>query len=128
MTSLLAGRAALLSVTSHTDPRGKLASLDFSGLGFAAVRAFTVTAPDGAIRGGHAHRRGRQILMRVAGTIEVELRVEAAVQHVTLIEDAPALLIEPGVWARQTYRGADAALVVLSDTPYDPDDYLNDAP
>ncbi len=48
MTSLLAGRAALLSVSSHTDQRGLLTSLDFSGLGFAAVRAFTVTAPDGA--------------------------------------------------------------------------------
>lgn len=124
---LLAGKAVLIPVKAHAEARGTLAVAEFGELGFAAVRAFTVTAPDGAVRGGHGHRLGRQILMRVAGTIEVEMRFEAAVEHVTLGEGSPALLIDRGVWSRQIYRGAGASLVVLCDTAYDPDDYFNDA-
>jgi hypothetical protein len=38
--------------------------------------------------------------------------------------DTPAVLIEAPVWSRQTYRGERPSLLVLCDTPYDPDGYI----
>ena len=38
-----------------------------------------------------------------------------------------ACLIQAGVWAEQIYAGTAPCLLVVCDTPYDPDDYL-DAP
>src|SRR5690606_35490931 len=91
------------------------------------ARAFVVTAPDGSISGGHAHAASRQLLLRVRRTIRVELRTAEDAEVVLLDAESPALVIEPGVWATQTYVGDDAALVVFSDTAYDPADYIHHA-
>jgi hypothetical protein len=108
----------------NADARGALTALDFSALGLAVVRVFTVTAADGASRGAHGHYRGRQLLVAVSGEIELELRRNDAVATVTLRPDGPAILVEPGVWGRQTYRGAAPILLVLCDTRYDSTDYF----
>lgn len=121
---LAAGRARLLELGRQVDDRGALVPLAFTDLDLPVARAFAVTAPGGTVRGGHAHLRSRQLLLRIRGVIRVELRTASGVDIVDLDEEAPALLIEPGVWANQTYLGDDAALVVFSDTAYDPDDYV----
>jgi dTDP-4-dehydrorhamnose 3,5-epimerase-like enzyme len=110
----------------HADGRGVLTSVTFAALDFRVVRAFTVVAPDGTVRGGHGHHRGRQILLRVGGEIRVEMRRDGRVRWFTLGPDVPGVLIEPGVWARQTYLGPDAAVVVFCDREYDVDDYFGD--
>jgi hypothetical protein len=126
MIPLLAGKAVLIPAAVHAEKRGTLRALECGPLGFAAVRVFTVTAPDGAVRGGHAHKAGRQILMWVAGTIGVELRHGGEVERLTLAEDSPALLIDSGVWSSQTYGGGGGTMLVLCDTPFDPNDYHDD--
>jgi hypothetical protein len=124
--SLWGGLVTPVTLETREDARGTLTPVTFAEHGFDAVRAFVVTAPDGAVRGGHGHRVGRQLLLRVGGRIEVELRHGGQSARLTLDASAPALLVEPGVWSRQTYRGADAALVVFSDTVYDRGDYFDD--
>jgi hypothetical protein len=98
------------------DARGSLATLDFARYGFQPTRAFLVTAPPGSVRGGHGHRSGRQLLMRLSGEIEVE-DLELNATH-------SALVIESPVWSRQFYLGINPLMVVFCDTPYDPDDYV----
>lgn len=124
--SLWGGLATPLPLDARTDPRGTLTPVDLSGHGFDTVRAFVVTAPDGTSRGGHGHRIGRQLLLRAGGRIEVELRHGGESALVTLDDTCPALLVEPGVWSRQTYRGDAATLVVFCDTEYDRADYFDD--
>ena len=99
-----------------------------ASLPFAPVRAFVVTAPDGAVRGGHAHRTGDQLSVRIAGTIEVEARYGGETERLELDAHANAVLIRTSVWARQTYRGRDAALLILAQAPYDPASFIYDSP
>jgi dTDP-4-dehydrorhamnose 3,5-epimerase-like enzyme len=120
------GLVTPISAPVHADGRGVLTSVTFAAHDFRVVRAFTVVAPDGTVRGGHGHHRGRQILLRVGGEIRVEVRRDGRELGFILGPDAPGLLIEPGVWALQTYLGPDAALVVFCDTEYDVDDYFGD--
>jgi len=112
----------------HDDHRGSLVCADFAALGFAAVRAFVVTGAPGAVRGGHAHRRGRQLLMLAAGEVVLDLVVDGVPRRVHLPGDARAVLVEPGVWAQETYLGEGSVLTVLCDTPYDPADYVTERP
>lgn len=119
------GLVSVVDLPSHPDDRGLLTAISFAKHGFTVARAFVVTAPDGAVRGGHGHRDTRQLIVRVSGTIRIELRHAGRVAEVTLDAATPALLIEPGVWSRQTYLGDQPGLVVFCDTEYDPDDYVS---
>jgi dTDP-4-dehydrorhamnose 3,5-epimerase-like enzyme len=119
----------VLPLERFQDERGALVPLTFDDLGFSVVRTFVVTAPRGAVRGGHAHLTVRQVLLRVSGTIEVEVvHAGAGSAYVTLDDSAPAVLIEPGVWAQQTYSDDNAALVVFADGHYDSDEYSHVRP
>ncbi len=100
---LLGGLVRVLTVDRFRDHRGVLTPLSFGDIGFSVERAFVVNAPRGAVRGGHAHRRVRQLLFRASGSIDVEVSHAGLQARITLDEDRPALLLEPGVWARQTY-------------------------
>lgn len=119
------GLVRLLELPTLTDHRGDLTPITFADWGFEAVRSFVVTAPPGAVRGGHGHRLCRQVLMRVSGVVDVDVRIAGLAHTIRLDADTPAVLIESGVWAQQTYVTDNAALVVFADTPYDPDDYVD---
>jgi dTDP-4-dehydrorhamnose 3,5-epimerase-like enzyme len=123
---ILGGKVVELTPGVHLDERGVLTSFAFDQHDFAAVRTFVVQAPDGTVRGGHGHRSGRQVLLWLSGEIEVELRYRSQIERVVLNENRRAILIEPPVWARQRYRGASPSILVLCDTRYDADDYLEE--
>jgi dTDP-4-dehydrorhamnose 3,5-epimerase-like enzyme len=120
------GRARLLPARTHVDDRGWLTTLDTDLTGFGVSRAFLVGSGDGSIRGGHAHRQGRQLLTLVTGRVRVDMLWRGEAASLELDGDARSILIEPGVWATQTYLDPLSSLVVLCDTPYDPADYVHD--
>ena len=125
---LLGGSVRVLELDHVRDHRGSLTPLDFDELPFRVARTFVVSAPRGAVRGGHGHRRVRQVLFRAGGRIDVEVAHRGERARIVLDEDRPAVLIEPGVWAQQTYLDDDATLIVFADGPYDPGEYVHDAP
>ena len=117
-------RVKRLATVNFDDERGLLCPIDFRDQGFSVIRAFTISGRPGSVRGGHAHRRGRQILMLVSGLIDVELRWEGGFERLQLDPLNRAILIEPLVWSRQIYRGDHSSMVVFCDTAYDPGDYM----
>lgn len=124
---LLNGHVRLIPLTSHVDERGSLNPIDLSESGLLPVRSFVVTAPAGAVRGGHSHQKCRQLLIRVSGTIDVKVKYGTQTETIRLSaapDDQNAILIEPGVWAEQRYLIDDATLLVFADQPYDPSDYV----
>lgn len=119
----LEGMVRVLELDRFRDHRGSLTPMTFDDVGFRVARAFVVSAPQGVVRGGHAHRRVRQILFRASGTIDVDVSHLGEGGRITLGEDHPAMLIEAGVWAQQTYLDDDSTLIVFADGPYEPGEY-----
>jgi hypothetical protein len=117
------GALQRLRIASFSDERGALIPFEFTELPFRPIRCFLVAAPHGARRGGHAHLRGRQLLVRVSGDIEVCAEFERERVSLRLDENNNAVLIAAPVWSEQTYL-TDARLLVFCDTPYDPDAYV----
>jgi len=123
--TLLDGSVRVLALDRFRDHRGSLTPMTFDDVGFSVARTFVVSAPRGAVRGGHGHRRVRQVLFRASGTIDVDFRHRGEHASVTLDEDRPAVLIEAGVWAQQTYLDDHSTLIVFADGPYDPSEYVD---
>jgi len=121
--SLFQGRVTLLHFEGIEDSRGMLTPIDFEALNFSPIRTFLVNGKDGITRGGHAHREGTQLLLRISGEIHVDLSLHGEEKSIVLGQDANAVLLSAPVWSRQTYRGDAPKLIVFSDQPFDPSGY-----
>jgi dTDP-4-dehydrorhamnose 3,5-epimerase-like enzyme len=110
------------------DTRGSLSVAETQRhVPFGIERMFIVSGVDvGTARGGHAHKRQRQMLICTSGAIEV--RADNGSETMTVVLDTPAqgLYIPPMIWAEQTYLSEGSVLTVLCDDHYDEDDYLRD--
>lgn len=121
------GHARTFCLARHADARGALYPIELAQFALQPARAFLVgEVPAGAVRGGHAHRSARQLLVRIAGSLRVDLRWRDQ-RHALLLDAAQdALLLDAGVWARQTYLDTDARLLVFCDEDYATASYLAD--
>lgn len=118
----------LAQVRHVADPNGTLAVIETPrDVPFEIKRLFYVYGVHaGDVRGQHAHRRAHQMLICVRGCCEVLCDDGGAKR--TFVLDAPtkALHVPPGVWAEQTYAMAATILMVLSDRPFEEEDYIRD--
>jgi dTDP-4-dehydrorhamnose 3,5-epimerase-like enzyme len=122
------GQAELIPLTERLDERGALLPMDFPTLPFQPCRIFvTHDVPAGTTRGGHAHRRGWQLLVRLTGRLKVAMRYNNQPEVCLLDRSDVGLLIGPRVWSEQTYLEPATTLLVLASTPYDPASYLIDS-
>ena len=80
--------------------------------------------PEGTQRGGHAHKRLRQLLFCPNGRIEILLT--DGVQRASVLLDKPnkALLIGPGLWRDMLWHTDGAVLCVAASEHYDEKDYI----
>lgn len=114
----------------HGDERGKLIALE----GLSALVPFEVrrvyyifdTTP-GTVRGKHAHKALRQLLICVSGacTIEYEMPDGTKSEHRLDWPDR-GLLVEGLVWRNMKEFSKDAVLLVLASERYDESDYIRD--
>ena len=93
---------------------------------FDVQRVFTIRAKSGQDRGDHAHKRCTQLLVCLAGKVLVCCDNGQSVQEYLLDNMAAALLIPPGVWARQKYLDDDTILMVLCDRWFEAEDYIRE--
>ncbi len=116
----------IVALPQFVERRGTLLPFDFETMPFIPKRVFVVNdVPAGTVRGQHAHRRGRQLLVRLAGEIRVEVRRHGRSKTVSLVNSRIGLLVPAGVWASQTYVTSDSALLVLCSEPYDSTSYTD---
>lgn len=114
----------------HGDARGQLVALEAQSLSvpFDVKRVYYIfdTTP-GTVRGNHAHKDLKQVLICVSGacTIECELPDGSKVQHRLDWPDR-GLLIEGLVWREMKEFSKDAVLLVLASEHYDEADYIRD--
>ena len=119
-----------IKFSKHGDSRGQLIALEALTelVPFEIKRVYYIydTTP-GTIRGKHAHKELKQVLICVSGacTIECELPDGSKTQHRLDWPDR-GLLIEGLVWREMKEFSKDAVLLVLASEHYDEKDYIRD--
>lgn len=117
-----------LQLSWHGDERGKLIALEALTdlVPFEVKRVYYIfdTTP-GTVRGKHAHRVLKQLLICVSGacTIECEMPDGTKTEHRLDWPDR-GLLIEGLVWRNMKEFSKDAVLLVLASELYDESDYI----
>lgn len=124
----MGARASLLTLPRVADHRGTLTFGEAGAhLPFVPQRVFVIRdVPPGVTRGGHAHHRVHEVLVAAAGRLTVTVDDGTTPVSYTLDRPATALYLPPLLWRWESDFSADAVLVVMASTRFDPDDYITD--
>jgi len=96
-------------------------------IGFDIARVFYhFGLPDGAIRGGHAHRGLKQFVICLSGTINVAVEDASGQRSFVLRSPATGLMVPPLNWLVLTSLSEGSASIVLCSDSYEESDYIRD--
>ena len=119
-----------ISFTPHGDARGQLIALESMSaeVPFDVKRVYYIfdTTP-GTVRGKHAHKELRQVLICLSGACTIECEMPNGSRSVHRLDwPDKGLLIEGLVWREMKEFSKDAVLMVLASEHYDEADYIRE--
>ena len=120
-----------INLVTKGDERGRLIALEALSeqMPFEVKRAYYIfdTTP-GTVRGKHAHRVLRQMLICVSGSCVIRCDKGDSSGPVDYLLDWPdqGLLLEGMVWHDMLHFSKGAVLLVFASAHYDPSDYIRD--
>jgi hypothetical protein len=82
--------------------------------------------PSGASRGGHAHKKLKQLIVALSGSFLVMIDDGNIKRTFSLNRPYHGLLVEPGIWRTLDDFSSGSVCLVLASEVYDKDDYLID--
>ena len=116
----------IIQLPKIVDPRGNLTvAEELKNVPFDIKRAYWVyDVPGGESRGGHAHKRLRQLIVALSGSFHVTL--DNGHERKTYLLNHPweGLYVETGIWRTLDDFSSGAVCMVLASVPYDEDDYI----
>ena len=117
--------AKFIDLPTFSDPRGSLTVIE-KAVPFSIKRVYYIFGAVG-LRGGHRHKKNRQVLVSVAGSCEIF--VNNGREKRTFILDSPSkgLMLELEDWHTMDKFSPGCVLLVFASEPYDVGDYI-DAP
>lgn len=110
----------------HGDNRGQLIALEgMRNIPFEIKRVYYMyNTAKYAVRGKHAHRNLKQMLICVNGTCTILLDDGKDKKEVILNSPTKGLYIESNIWREMYNFTDDAVLLVLASEHYDENDYI----
>ena len=117
----------MLEFAQHGDERGHLVVVEgMKDIPFEIKRMFYIYGSDAdVVRGCHANRKSEFVLINVAGQSKVRTDDGLGNQAVFSINRPHTGLYLPRmVWKEMYDFSPDSVLLVLSNEPYDPDEYI----
>lgn len=115
-----------INLPVRSDARGELLVVDArADLPFEIKRIYTLTkVPAGAVRGGHAHRELRQVVVCLAGGCVVVLDDGRTRAEVRLEGAGRGLLLEKMIWHELRDFAPGSVVQVMTSAAYDEADYI----
>lgn len=110
------------------DERGSLISLENSiNIGFDIKRIYYIyNTKKNISRGFHAHKKLKQLLIAVSGSVDIYCEYQNKKQTYSLNSPNIGLVLEGPVWRVMQNFSDNAVLVVLADDFYNENDYIRE--
>ena len=112
----------------HGDERGQLVALEeFKDIPFQIKRVYYMyDTLEGVVRGFHAHKTLRQILICIHGSCKIKLDNGKEKKIIPLEKPYEGLYVSSVMWREMFDFSPDAVLMVLASDLYDESDYIRD--
>ena len=118
----------IIDLPKIVDPRGNLTVAEQMGnVPFEVKRVYwTYDVPGGECRGGHAHKKLKQVLVALSGSFHVTLDNGTERKTVLLNHPYQGLVIDTDTWRTLDDFSSGAVCMVLASEFYDEEDYIYD--
>lgn len=120
--------AKIIEIPKIEDRRGNLSVIEeLKSVPFRIARVYWLyDVPGGESRGGHAHRKLKQLLIAVSGSFTVTLDDGREKRKFLLNHPYQGLIIDTGIWRTLDDFSSGAVCLVIASELYDEDDYIYD--
>jgi dTDP-4-dehydrorhamnose 3,5-epimerase-like enzyme len=115
--------AHIINIQTFKDSRGILTVLD-KIVPFEIRRLFYIYSVDHSDRGGHRHHETHQAAICIQGACEITNNNGSTTEIFRLDSPEKCLILLPEDWHVMHNFSADAILLVLASTAFDPKDYI----
>jgi len=118
----------IIDVPKILDERGNLSFIEKgTGIDFDIRRVYWIyDVPGGEIRGGHAFRNQKEIIVALSGSFDVSLHDGREERRFSLNRSFHALYVPQMIWRRMENFSTNSVALVLASTNYDASDYIWD--
>lgn len=110
----------------HGDQRGSLIAIEHNiDIPFSVLRTYYIYGTkQGISRGLHAHKRLKQVLIALSGSVTILCEYIKKKEYYLLDSPNKGLLIEGMVWREMYNFSKNCVLLVLANEHYDEQDYI----
>lgn len=117
----------LIDVPVIENVLGNIAVLENGIVPFDIKRVYYLfDIPSSSVRGGHSHKKLRQILIAISGSFDVILKDGKTEKKVFLNKPDKGLLIENNIWRELENFSSGAVCLVLASDVFEESDYIRD--
>jgi UDP-2-acetamido-3-amino-2,3-dideoxy-glucuronate N-acetyltransferase len=110
-----------------TDSRGSITVCEFADLPFPPQRLFVEHGvAESARRGEHAHKECHQLFVCLEGSMRLAVDDGSEDRVYTLDDPGMGYFVPAGLWVDMSEFEPGTVVLVLTNLPYDPDDYIRD--
>lgn len=107
------------------DERGSLGVIE-KIIPFEIKRVYFISNARGE-RGGHRHKKTRQAMVCIKGSVEIYMNNGLKSETIKLINPENCLIIEPSDWHTMKNFSNDCVIMVLASEHFSKDDYIHEA-
>ncbi len=118
----------IIQLPKIIDRRGNLSFFEHPDqLPFEIARTYWIyDVPGGEIRGSHAFREQQEFIVALSGSFDVVLHDGEQEQRFSLNRSYYGLYIPKMYWRKLENFSTNSLALIVSDRPYDPQDYIRD--
>lgn len=115
----------IIDIPKINNTKGNIGVIENDTLPFDVKRVYYLfDVPSGAKRGGHAHKKLKQVILAISGSFDVVLKDGKSKETITLNRPDKGLLIENNIWRELENFSSGSVCLVLASEEFSEDDYI----
>jgi len=115
----------LIDIPKINNTKGNIGVIENDTIPFDVKRVYYLfDVPSGAKRGGHAHKKLKQVLIAISGSFDVVLKNGKSKEIITLNRPDKGLLIENNIWRELENFSSGSVCLVLASEEFSENDYI----
>jgi hypothetical protein len=115
----------IIDIPKINNTKGNIGVIENDTIPFGVKRVYYLfDVPSGAKRGGHAHKKLKQVLIAISGSFDVVLKNGKSKEIITLNRPDKGLLIENNIWRELENFSSGSVCLVLASEEFSENDYI----